>query len=39
MAGAIVEVWGFDAAFYFVAALLVAAALAMAIIGPETRKR
>ena len=38
-AGVIVEVWGFDAAFYFVAALLAGAALAMAIIGPETKKR
>lgn len=37
--GIIVEVWGFDAAFYFVAVLLVGAAMAMAIVGPETRKR
>lgn len=36
--GVIVEVWGFDAAFYMVAVLLAGAALAMAIVGPETKK-
>ena len=39
MTGVIVEAWGFDAAFYFVAVLLAGAALAMAVVGPETNKR
>ena len=39
LTGVIVEVWGFDAAFYFVAVLLAGAAVAMAIVGPETKRR
>jgi len=38
-AGAMVEIWSFAVSFNVVAAFMVLAALAMGILGPETKRR